>query len=112
MAHRARNGRVSLWEAADLRTALDLALFPSPARPLPRPLLVTEIGAYVKNPGADLAHELPWSKNILAILHAMRVGYVGWAWASDEQLEHGMLHQGAPNKAGKVFLESLPLALQ
>jgi hypothetical protein len=80
MAHRTKNGLVNLWETADIRKALELAHFPSTTHALTRPLLVTEFGAYVKNQGADLDHELLWFKNTLAILNDWNVGYVGWAW--------------------------------
>jgi hypothetical protein len=70
-------------------------------------VLVTEIGAYLKHPGDELNHELAWFKNTLAILNGLGIGYVGWAWQSDEQIDHGMLHQGVPNQGGRVLLDSL-----
>jgi aryl-phospho-beta-D-glucosidase BglC (GH1 family) len=110
MAHRSQNGQVNLWETADIRKALELARFPSVAGVLPKPLLVTEFGAYVKSQGTELDHELLWFKNTLDILNSWSVGYVGWSWGADEQLDHGMLHQGAPNKAGRIFVEAIKIA--
>jgi len=84
-----------------------LDLFPHTLKDLKKPVLVTEIGAYLKHPGDDLSHELAWFKNTLAVLKGLGVGYVGWAWQSDEQIDHGMLHQGVPNRGGQVLLDSL-----
>ena len=112
--HRTRNGLVNLWERADIRQALELSLFPHTVHDLNKPLLVTEIGAYVKYRGPDrdveLDHELLWFQNTLATLEQWGIGYVDWAWRSDEHLDHGALHQGHPNAAGKVFLDSLKRA--
>ena len=113
--HRSKNGVVNLWEAEDIRQGLELALFPHTVREIKKPMLVTEIGAYLKYKGQDrsqeLSHELLWFKNILATLNGWGIGYVDWAWQSDEHIDHGALHQGTPNQAGQIFLDSLkPLA--
>jgi aryl-phospho-beta-D-glucosidase BglC (GH1 family) len=105
--HRTQNGLVNLWDIADVRQGLELALFPHILRDLQKPVLVTEIGADLKHPGDELSHELSWFKNTLAVLNDWSVGYVGWAWQSDEQIDHGMLHRGIPNQAGRVFIDSL-----
>lgn len=68
---------------------------------------MTEIGAYLSNGEEDQEHELEWFKNTLSILNEWGIGYVAWAWRSDQQLGHGMLHEGNPNRAGSLFLESL-----
>jgi hypothetical protein len=72
-----------------------------------KPLLVTEVGAFLKNGGEDKAHELEFLRNTLSLLKEWNIGYVGWGWASDEQISHGMLHDGEPNEAGKILLDSL-----
>jgi len=72
-----------------------------------KPVLVTEIGAFVKTQGDDRSHELDWFKNMLAVLNAWNVGYTDWVWRSDEHLDHGALHQGHPNPAGRLFLDAL-----
>ena len=64
-------------------------------------------GADLKHPGGEPSHELAWFKNALALLQGCGVGYAGWAWQSDEQLDHGMLHRGIPNQGGRVFIDSL-----
>jgi hypothetical protein len=108
MVHRSRGGLVNLWEPADLRKGLELALLPHTIDTLKKPLLVTEIGAFVKYPNPDeLPHELLWFKNTLGLLNEWDIGYVDWAWQSDEQLDHGALHRGVPNQAGQIFLDSL-----
>ena len=113
--HRTKNGLVNLWEADDVRRGLELCRFLHTVNDLKKPLLVTEIGAYVKYQGQDreeeLRHELLWFKNTLAILNDWGIGYVDWVWRDDQHLDHGALHQGRPNQAGQVFLDSLkPLA--
>jgi len=105
--HRTRPSLVNLWETADVRKGLELALFPHTLRDLEKPVLVTEIGAFVKTQGDDLTHELLWFKNTLAVLNAWNVGYTDWVWRSDEHLDHGALHQDLPNQAGRVFLDAL-----
>ena len=105
--HRTRPSLVNLWDTADVRQGLELALFPHTLRDLKKPVLVTEIGAFVKAQGDDLSHELLWFKNTLAVLNAWNVGYTDWVWRSDEHLDHGALHQGLPNQAGRVFLDAL-----
>jgi hypothetical protein len=65
------------------------------------------MGAFVKTQGDDLSHELDWFKNTLAVLNAWNIGYTDWAWQSDEHLDHGALHQGRPNQAGRVFLDAV-----
>ena len=109
--HRSKNGLVNLWEAGDVRQGLELSGFAHTVRDLQKPLLVTEIGAYMAYKGKDreeqLGHELLWFKNTLAALNDWGIGYVGWVWRSDEHLDHGALHQGRPNQAGQAFLDSL-----
>jgi len=113
--HRSKNTAVNLWEEEDIRQGLELALFPHTVREIKKPLLVTEIGAYLKYKGQDrsqeLSHELLWFKSTLTTLNGWGIGYVDWAWQSDEHIDHGALHQGRPNQAGQIFLDSLkPLA--
>jgi aryl-phospho-beta-D-glucosidase BglC (GH1 family) len=105
--HRTQGGLVNLWEMPEVRQGLELDLFSHTLRDLKKPVLVTEIGAYLKNPGDELSHELAWFKNTLAVLNGLGIGYVGWAWQSDEQIDHDMLHQGVPNQGGRVLLDSL-----
>ncbi len=107
MPHRSGPPLVNLWEKADLQQAFTLALLPHVSNDLKKPLLVTEIGAYLANGEDDKAHELAWFKNALSLLNEWGIGYVGWGWASDAQIHHGMLHEGKPNEAGKVMLNSL-----
>ncbi len=106
-AHRSGPPLVNLWEHSDIEKALTLALLPDVAQKLQKPLLVTEVGAYLANGGEDKAHELAWFKNTLSILNGWGIGYVGWGWADDRQIAHGILHDGKPNEAGKVLLDSL-----
>jgi len=109
--HRKKAGLSNLWERSDIEEGLKLALFLHVTQELKKPLLVTEIGAYLKYPGTnrdvEIAHELDWFKHTLAILNQWKIGYLNWAWQADEQLDHGSLHEGQPNAAGKVFLDSL-----
>ena len=107
MPHRSGPPLVNLWEKADLQQAFTLALLPHVSNELKKPLLVTEIGAYLANGGDDEAHELAWFKNALSLLNQWGIGYVAWGWASDAQIHHGMVHEGKPNEAGKVMLDSL-----
>ncbi|HTC21327.1 MAG TPA: cellulase family glycosylhydrolase, partial [bacterium] len=107
-AHRSGPPLVNLWDGPDVKQALTLALIPYVTQKIAKPLLVTEIGAYLANGGEDKAHELLWLKNGLAILNEWGIGYVGWGWAPDSQINHGMLHDGEPNEAGKILLDSLP----
>jgi aryl-phospho-beta-D-glucosidase BglC (GH1 family) len=106
-AHRSGPPLVNLWDRPDIKQALTLALLPYVTQKMGKPLLVTEVGAYLANGGEDRGHELLWLKNTLAILNGWGIGYVGWGWASDSQINHGMLHDGVPNEAGKIFLDSL-----
>ncbi len=105
--HRSGPPLVNLWEKADLEKAYGLALIPQVAGQDRKPLLVTEVGAFLKNGGEDKAHELEFLRNTLSLLKEWNIGYVGWGWASDEQISHGMLHDGEPNEAGKILLDSL-----
>ncbi len=105
-AHRSGPPLVNLWERSDIEKALTLALVPDIPRKLQKPLLVTEVGAYLANGGDDRAHELSFLKNTLSLLKGWGIGYVGWGWADDRQIGHGMLHDGQPNEAGKVLLDS------
>jgi hypothetical protein len=102
---------VNLWEAQDIRQGLELALFLRTVREIKKPLLVTEVGAYLKYKGPErseeISHELLWFKNTLDTLNRWGVGYIDWAWQSDEHIDHGALHQGRPNQAGQIFLDSL-----
>jgi aryl-phospho-beta-D-glucosidase BglC (GH1 family) len=107
LAHRSKGQVVNLWQKADLNQALNLALFPQILQVNKKPILVTEIGAFLSNGKEDQQHELDWLKNTLSILNQWGVGYVAWAWQSDQQLGHGMLHEGNPNQAGEIFLDSL-----
>ena len=107
MAHRSAGGLVNLWERADVEQALELALFRRVFADWNVPLLVTEIGAFIDGDAEDRAHELAWLDNTLSILNDWNMGYVGWAWRSDEQLDHGMLHDGLPNEAGEVLLNAI-----
>ncbi len=107
MAHRSLNGPVNLWASNDLAKALSLMRFPGSQGGLLAPLVVTEIGADLKAAGEDRVHELLWFKNCLDQLNGLGVGYVGWAWQDDRQLDHGLLHEGQPNVAGKILLDSL-----
>jgi len=107
MVHRTLHGLTNLWEPADVRQGLELALFRHTLDALKKPLLVTEIGAFLKYDNDQLTHELLWFKNTLGILNQWKIGYVDWAWQSDEQLDHGSLHRGLPNQAGRIFLDAL-----
>ena len=107
MAHRSRDGLVNLWERDDVEAALVYAGFLDARDNWRKPVLVTEIGAYIEGNSEDRAHEISWLSNTLAVLNGWNVGYVGWAWRSDEQLVHGMLHAGVPNESGRAFLDSL-----
>ncbi|AWN74939.1 TPA: glycoside hydrolase family 5 protein [Legionella anisa] len=107
LAHRGVSSIVNLWEREDILQALQWALFPKVLKTDRKPILVTEIGAYLSNGEEDQEHELEWFKNTLSILNEWGIGYVAWAWRSDQQLGHGMLHEGNPNRAGSLFLESL-----
>jgi aryl-phospho-beta-D-glucosidase BglC (GH1 family) len=106
-AHRSGPPLVNLWDESDIKQALTLALIPYVTQKIRKPLLVTEVGAYLANGSEDKAHELLWLKNSLAILNEWGIGYVGWGWASDNQINHGMLHDGEPNAAGEIFLDSI-----
>ena len=105
--HRSNPRLVNLWEPDEIRRGLELAQLPRVVHELKRPLLVTEIGAFMKAQGEDREHELLWFKHTLAILNSWNIGYVDWAWRSDEHLDHGALHQGSPNAAGRIFLEAI-----
>ncbi len=107
MPHRSEGELVNLWERADLEAALTLALFPEALETWQRPLLVSEIGAFLAGDNEDQNREVQWLSNTLSVLNEWQVGYVGWAWRSDEQLDHGMLHDGTPSVAGNAFLASL-----
>jgi len=106
--HRTEGGLVNLWERADIEAGLEAALFREALDDWDVPLLVTEIGAYLSGDDQDQSQEVQWLDNALSVLNEWNVGYVGWAWRSDEQLDHGMLHDGEPNAAGEAFLASLP----
>jgi len=106
-AHRTTGGLVNLWEKADVDKALTFVLLPDSINRLQKPLLVTEIGAFLTHGGDDKDREIHFFKNSLSFLNQWGIGYVGWAWGSDQQLGHGMLHDGEPNEAGKIFLDSL-----
>jgi hypothetical protein len=41
------------------------------------------------------------------LLHPATSTSQSWAWQSDEQLDHGMLHRDLPNKAGQLFIDFL-----
>lgn len=107
LAHRGINPVLNLWKRTDLYQAMQLALLPKIVNQHKKPLLVTEVGAFLSNDALDQKQELQWLENTLSILNEWNIGYVGWAWQSDQQLSHGMLHEGNPNQAGLVFLESL-----
>ncbi len=108
MPHRTEGGLENLWEHADIEQGLTYAELPRAVGEWNHPLVVTELGAYLSNGGEDREHEVDWLSNTLDVLNSWNIGYVGWAWRSDEQLDHGMLHQGEPNDAGRVFLAALP----
>ncbi len=106
-AHRSGPPLVNLWQRDDMEKALKMALAPWLSGERPKPLLVTEIGAFLSKGGEDKEDELAFLKNTLGLLNQWNIGYVGWGWASDAQIDHGMLHDGKPNEAGKTFLDSL-----
>jgi hypothetical protein len=108
--HRSKAGRTNLWELADVRQGLELARLPHVVQRLNKPVLVTEIGVYMKGPPDDLSRELAWFDNTLRALDGWNIGYLDWAWRSDQQLEHGALHDGRPNRAGQRFLDALKRA--
>ena len=107
LAHRGTSKVKNLWERRDIEKALQFAMFPKVIEEQHKPILITEIGAYLTNGGKDSDHEVEWLRNTLSILNGFGVGYVAWAWQSDQQLGHGMLHEGKPNQAGRVLLDSL-----
>jgi hypothetical protein len=108
MPHRTDGGLLNLWERADIEQGLLLAGFARVLGEHELPLIVPEIGAFLANGGDDREREVEWLSNTLGVLGSWNVGYVGWAWRSDEQLDHGMLHEGVPNEAGEALLEALP----
>ena len=108
MPHRTEGGLENLWERTDIEQGLNYAEFPRAVGEWNQPLVVTELGAYLSNGGEDREHEVAWLGNTLSVLNSWNIGTVGWAWRSDEQLDHGMLHQGEPNDAGETFLAALP----
>lgn len=108
MPHRSQGGLENLWERSDIEQGLSYAELPRAVGEWNHPLVVTELGAYLSNGGEDREQEVAWLSNTLDVLNSWSIGYVGWAWRSDEQLDHGMLHQGEPNDAGETFLAALP----
>lgn len=101
--HRGAGEKTNPWEGPDLEEGLRLMGFDS----LQRPLLVTEIGAYLRGGAEDRGREVEWLRNVLALLDARDIGWMGWGWASEEQIDHGMLYKGQPNDAGQVLIERM-----
>jgi hypothetical protein len=104
--HRGAASREDCWRREDLEKGLRLMGFDG----VERPLLVTEIGAFRKVGPQDRQRELDWLANMLSLLDERGIGYMGWAWASDEQIDHGMLHGGEPNEAGRVLIRAVQRA--
>ena len=101
--HRGVNPPMNCGARDDLALGLRLMGFDS----LEKPLIVTEIGAYLKNGGEDREREVRWLKEMLSLLNERGIGYVGWGWASEDQIHHGMLKDGKPNEAGEVLIKAI-----
>ena len=107
MVHRSEGGMKRLWKRSDIKSALKMAGVDRFLKENSRPLLVGELGPYMRLKGEALEKELKWLENILDLLNQRHVGYLAWTWSSDQQQDHGLLHQGAPNRAGQVLVDSL-----
>jgi aryl-phospho-beta-D-glucosidase BglC (GH1 family) len=105
----ATRGGVRCWEREDVLQALRLAGVQRVATELDVPLIVGEVGAYMRQEGEELERELAWFDNILQILNEWEVGYLAWAWHPEDHLAHGMLKDGSffdgPNPAGRIFID-------
>lgn len=105
---------VKCWDSRDIRSALELAGVHRVVTTLRKPLIIGEIGASMRQEGAELQHELAWLRNTLEILTEWRIGYVGWAWHPEQHLQHGILKDrsffSGPNEAGMVFQKAFSAA--
>lgn len=100
--HRGDSPPVRCHKREDLARGLQLMGFDT----LEKPLIVTEIGAFLKNGGEDRNLEIQWLKDMLSLLNERGIGYLGWGWASQDQIDHGMLKDGRPNEAGEALIEA------
>ena len=110
-AHRIKGGMVKCWEREDLVNALKLAGVERVVKDLGRPLLVGELGPYLRLEGVERQRELDWFRNMLAILKEWGIGTIAWVWHPEDHLAHGLLPKGnffsGPNEGGRVFMDSL-----
>src|ERR1019366_7512073 len=65
LAHRGTSKVKNLWERRDIEKALQFAMFPKVIEEQHKPILITEIGAYLTNGGKDSDHEVEWLRNTL-----------------------------------------------